>query len=789
MSVYPHQHLIEYIEFNELRNVFENVDIEIFEMYLKEVFDGISTKNENNSSCFITKNRFLNFIRNIPIFIAGKVLDAFTKYKSKILMYKDFKEPLLTLKYGTYEKVAFLIFNIFDFDKDRCVNTGDIRLLLSYLPLKEDSESKAYKYQIKSLDELDEIINYTFEGKEKITYEDFLDCLEKKRADIFLQFFSYLYLYIPIFDKDFTLYKKKISTQKMKKVDSDKKDLDSLLSSVGTCYSPKTSPKRLIHLPSMFSPLPTLRGRMNSPTPKEEKNKNPLSFLSPLSNAKITDKPQNSNPPNSPYTTSLKKDGVVRIKNKTISQNHQYLKKMPIKLLDSNAKVEKKLEITSSKEIMANPYKNKIPDFLKRNHFKEELKKSGEFFSEKKNEEEAETILIENEEETTSEIKINFQGELSSFKTKNDVLVTQHYFMAIMDLSIYYYKDKNTPKEDYYKSKFIQGCFIKENKSETIEGENYNSFTIIFPEQEKKRTYYHKDYQYIVTWIKYLRQAIGYQNFFDFYSMEETIGEGAFGVIKLGINKLTNMKVAIKILGKENIKNKEDWDLIKTEIDIMKISKHPNIINFIDHFENSDFIFIVMEYLNSGNLQDYLEKKKFKLSEPIVKNIAFQMAHALQYLHKLGIIHRDFKPHNIMLVSKIFDATKLEIKIMDFGLSKILGTKEKANEGVGTISYIAPEILMRKPYNKAIDIWSFGVTIYHMLSGELPFCLKNPENMVNTIIQKDLNFSSKFTQKSLECQNLIKRCLEKMPTNRITIDEIINHSWFKSTVSTENYLI
>jgi serine/threonine protein kinase len=270
--------------------------------------------------------------------------------------------------------------------------------------------------------------------------------------------------------------------------------------------------------------------------------------------------------------------------------------------------------------------------------------------------------------------------------------------------------------------------------------------------------------------------------------MGETIGEGSFGLVKIGYNKITNVRVAIKILEKEQIQNKEDWDLIETEIDILKLCKHPSIIGFYDQFENSEYIFIVMEYLNSGDLETFLQKKKFKLSENIIKSIAYQIADGLRYLHSFGIIHRDIKPQNIMIASKntFFDSSsKIEIKITDFGLSKFLGFREKAFDGVGTLAYIAPEILLKKPYQSSVDIWSFGVMVYYMISGEFPF--KNittyKETSVQEILKTQISFSNKFNNKNLEVINLIKQCLEKINTKRISTNDLINHKWFKTDES------
>ena len=119
--------------------------------------------------------------------------------------------------------------------------------------------------------------------------------------------------------------------------------------------------------------------------------------------------------------------------------------------------------------------------------------------------------------------------------------------------------------------------------------------------------------------------------------------------MNLGINKKTKEKVGIKIIKKPTLETNKDIELVKSEIDIMSIIKHKNIIKLIDTFENEEYIFIVMEYMKGGNLTSYLKKKHFCISERKTKEIIKQIAEGISYLHNYGIIHRDIKSDNILL--------------------------------------------------------------------------------------------------------------------------------------------
>jgi serine/threonine protein kinase len=226
---------------------------------------------------------------------------------------------------------------------------------------------------------------------------------------------------------------------------------------------------------------------------------------------------------------------------------------------------------------------------------------------------------------------------------------------------------------------------------------------------------------------------------------------------------------------------------MKTEIEILKLVRHPNIVQYFDYYENYDYIFLVMEYLKCGTLEEYLKSNKKNMSEETVSRIVFQIANGLFYLKQYGIIHRDIKPSNIMIVkddkSQIKD--NISIKLMDFGLSKIIGPKEKSNEICGTISYIAPEVLKKEPYNYKVDIWSLGIITYYLLSRILPFDSNRNDitNIAAQIINKKVEYPERIWKEfSKEVLDFLGRCLDKNYETRINIDEILNHPWLQTNL-------
>ena len=209
----------------------------------------------------------------------------------------------------------------------------------------------------------------------------------------------------------------------------------------------------------------------------------------------------------------------------------------------------------------------------------------------------------------------------------------------------------------------------------------------------------------------------------------------------------------------------------------MKLCHHPNIIRLIDHLENNDYIYIVSEYIEGGTLYDYFKLKKNDFKEKEAANIIRQIAYGIFYLHSYGIVHKDLKPTNIMITEQSDSGI---VKIGDFGVSKIISPNECIIETSGTLKYMAPEVVLCRPHGMEIDIWSMGVILYLMIFGVYPFDGENKKQIENSILKKKLWIPHPyFEASSKELDDLIEKCLEKPPEDRITIEELVCHPWFK----------
>lgn len=195
----------------------------------------------------------------------------------------------------------------------------------------------------------------------------------------------------------------------------------------------------------------------------------------------------------------------------------------------------------------------------------------------------------------------------------------------------------------------------------------------------------------------------------------------------------------------------------------------------LDVFETHDYIYIVMEHLSGGPLLSYFKARKYKLKEDRVREIVHQLSTALFYLKSFGIAHRDMKPDNIMMATDDEDA---EIKLIDFGLSKIIGPKERSKDPFGTIPYAAPEIILRKPYSHSVDIWSLGVTTFFLLTGFHPFDSHDQQELLKKIVRQEPDWDAEeWKEVSEEGMDLVKSLLEKDKEKRIEIEQVLEHDW------------
>ena len=253
------------------------------------------------------------------------------------------------------------------------------------------------------------------------------------------------------------------------------------------------------------------------------------------------------------------------------------------------------------------------------------------------------------------------------------------------------------------------------------------------------------------------------------------LGRGSFGEVILVRLKSTKKVYAMKILDKKILKMKKQQNHTKTERDLMVKINSPFIVNIKSAFQDDTNLYLVSEFMQGGDMFFHMHDGQIVIfSHDKTRFYILELVLALESLHKNNMVYRDLKPENILLDSKG------HVKLTDFGLSKILEDEDdKAFTLCGTPQYLAPEVLLKKGYDKMVDWWSLGCVMYEMVMGRLPFAIKR--GMINLkIYEKKIDFPRKISN---EARDLIEKFLVVNPTERLGYgpngtDDIKNHPFF-----------
>lgn len=263
----------------------------------------------------------------------------------------------------------------------------------------------------------------------------------------------------------------------------------------------------------------------------------------------------------------------------------------------------------------------------------------------------------------------------------------------------------------------------------------------------------------------------------DYIVDKKRIGKGSFSIVYKAHHKYTKRNYAIKEISVDSIKKVKEN--IKREVKVMKNLNHDNIVKLhnviID--KKYDNIYLVFDYYPLGDLANFLNKRPLK--ELYAQNYTKQLSSGLQYLYNNSIIHRDLKPQNI-LVTETYN-----IKITDFGFARYFDSDIMIQTLCGSPIYMAPEIMKNKQYNNKSDLWSVGIILYEMLTGQPPFKAPNILSLFKKIKSTKLQIP-KHVSLSEEGKNLLFSLLQINPDIRIDWNDFFNHPWLKDNHILEN---
>jgi len=252
------------------------------------------------------------------------------------------------------------------------------------------------------------------------------------------------------------------------------------------------------------------------------------------------------------------------------------------------------------------------------------------------------------------------------------------------------------------------------------------------------------------------------------------LGEGTHSKVVLATDCKGN-KVAVKVFNNSALSERAR-KLVDQEIQVLKrLGNHPNIIKLINSIDQENVSYMVQEYIEGGDLFEYVIKHPEEMTERRVKRIFSQMVRGVHYLHQKGIVHHDLKLENVGLKGND------TVALMDFGLCSEFTHDQPLSRFCGTLSYSSPELLLGKPYPPTpVDVWSLGVSLFVMLVKRFPFNSENPKLLYKQATCRDYIQSLIHScDMSDDARDLLMKIFVANPCKRISVPDILRHRFMK----------
>ena len=804
--------------------------IPIFILYLSDIWKELSRETNSNNNLNSGINLFaFNKYYHLPGLIGQRLFKLMNKSNKGFLTPEEFISGMCILFCEEMNSLLNFIFKFYDFDEDNYITFDDIHAVLSYLPI------------INCFDDMLDIENEIYSSigdifinkKEKIDFNTFSDIIvRKERYELFIPLISFFYENKPFNNEEinefygeyYTMGKININegNYKIKNVVNVKEfetkeeiknnKIFKYREDIGNFSYRNKSPEKnqffenisdktlKSNKSSIKSPAVCSKFGINNLDKDEDKN----NYEKYILNSNAFDRMRK----NLPLVTGNSNILNLKIFKQNNNKNEDKLKgktktKQRLNILNKFEKKKKRDEsliFNFCKNVIKNScmtYNDEI-DNTTEDYENISLQKSVGIKFDLNSINNAETLWKNNN------ININKQKIICKsylYKMSKSGKLNKLYY-KLYNSDLFYYKDKDSKihKGMHNLSTYfleLRPIFTnnKSNNTNDIPNIHYNQnnfqnkkiingivyyYFLLINIKNEIHYYYTPSIEIYNEWINALKIILKYKNIYEQYIFRQIIGQGKNCVVFYAYDMVNKREVAIKKINKSGL-TLEDLSLIQTEVDTLKVCQHPYIVKLYEIIETYSEVNIVLEYCELGNLFYYLSKIKFILSEEQIVNYVHNISKAVYSMHNLGIIHRDLKLSNIALTNK---NNKVEIRILDFGLSKILGPNQVCNEGYGTPGYAAPEVISRYNYSFEADIWSIGVITYFLCLRKLPFDYiregNNELDMVENTLLDEVKFDRNIMkQYSKYAEKFIRDCMNKNTFERLDITEVLEHEWFQ----------
>ena len=687
-----------------------------------------------------------NEVINLPMIISDKIFSALTG-EEKTLKLDDFSQGIYEIFFAPIEDKAQFSFDVYDFNKDNIIEKEDVFLILAHFHLIENTTN--------SIQYLEDVINNFFGVEKSIKRDDYISLLSKN-ADIFVLMIVFINNYTTLIkDSELRQYKESINYDKF---ESNRVIFDNYSenTSINSSFEYQISQKLLKYI-QKIKLLDFDEYRAYDSTSEES-----IDDFEDLNN----------------FETDMQ----------DCLQSLSKPKEIEPKLfndIQSTKRVNDKFAIT------LNPHESKTGNsgifiFSKANAYMNNMEMC---IDSKKN----------SSSRDNSYRKIYQNGnkkEITVYKYKKGKKMDKKIKLVLVNYYIFYFKKSGNS----YLFKKIIPIFSLFAKKHTIDNLTLLTFSSTLHNFDKQYSFICENEDDTDKFFQWFNKNIHHKDINEYFSFKCELGKGKFGHVFLAERLRDKKLYAIKIVLKCN-PTEEEYKINRWESTIFNCLhniRNENIIKTIQRYESETKIFFVFEYVKGSDLKTYIKSNEYNqniYSLTNLINITFQILNGVKCLHKYGIIHRDIKSANIMVNQDYTNDSKGtpkdSVKLVDFGLSRILGKFEYSDDPYGSLCFKAPELIKHIKYNFKVDIWAVGVTLFYMIYGELPFEKGDKEEIKNSIISEPVSYYSNniisdfnyindlsevddiYITRSSVLYSIMKDCLEKKQDKRFSIEQLI----------------